>query len=82
MSSIKFEELFVVISYFVVDIDASSLNITKIVHSFCANITIYSRIFVKQTANRCLFLDQSETANNLFVLHVLDRKSLQIEMFK
>ena len=74
--SIKFEALLVVISLFVVDLDALSLNIKKNAHSFCAIITTYSRIFAKQNANRCLCLGQSETAiftNNLFDLHVLNR---------
>ena len=72
--SIKFEAPLVVISLFVVDIDTSSLNIEKIVHSFCTIITIHSRKFAEQNANWCLFLSHSETANfmnSLFVLHVL-----------
>ena len=61
------------ISLFVFNVDASSLNNKKNVHSFCAIITIYSRNFAKQDAKRCLFFGQSETANfmySLFVFHV------------
>ena len=83
--SIEFEAVLLVISLFVVDVDASSVNIKKIVLSFCAIITIYSRNFAKQNTYRCLFLGQSETAdfmNSLFVLHVLDSESIQFCMFK
>ena len=83
--SIKFEAPLVVVSLFVVDVDASSLNIKKIVHSFCEIITVYSRNFAKQNANGCFFLGQSETANfmnSLFVLPVSESESIQYYLFK
>ena len=82
---IKFEALLLVINLFVVEIYASSVNIKKIVHSFCVIITIYSRNFAKQNAYRCFILVQSETANfmnTLYVLNVLDSESIQFYMFK
>ena len=83
--TIKFEALLVIKSSFVVDIDASSLNIKITVHNFRTIITISKRNYAQQNENRRLFLGQSVTSifkNKLFVQQGLDSKSLQFCMFK
>ena len=75
MHSFKCEALLVVISLFVVDLDASRLNIKKIVHRFCAIITTLAGISVnKMQIDAYVWVKvKANLMNNLFVLHVLNR---------